>query len=178
MDVRICRPLPSDLPRVRRFLEMTMRHSFKINGIVGAELELVAAIQAKYQDMLEDVQSDGEQRFHLLAWQGELLVGCIGYGPPNELIRKHMGISSDEHVEVKSAYIHPSYKRSGIGVALLTEIVKQLKAGGWSEMYLDCGYGLSQPFWEKQFGQASKILVDYWGPKEHHMIWKVLLRTS
>ncbi len=175
MDLIIRRPRRKDLLMLRSFLEMTMRHSFKINGIVNAETELFKAIQSKYQDLLEDVQSDGEKHFHLLAMRGDVLVGCMGYGAPNELIRKYMAISSEEHVELKSAYVHPWYKRQGICVTLLRELVKQLQGRGWGEMYLDCGYGLSQPFWEKQFGPASKTLLDHWGPGEHHMIWKVLL---
>ena len=175
MDFIIRRPEIGDLPRLRVFLDRTMRHSFEINGIVGAEAELVSAIQSKYEDMLEDVQSAGKKQFHLLALQEDVIVGCMGYGPPNEIIRKHMGISVEQQVELKSAYIHPSSKRRGIGVALLKEIVKQLQGRGWGEMYLDCGYGLSQPFWEKQFGPASKTLQNHWGPGEHHMIWKVAL---
>ena len=175
MNFSIRRPEQGDLPRLRVFLEMTMKHSFEINGIVGAEAELLTAIQSKYEDMLEDVQSEGKKQFHLLALQANVIVGCMGYGPPNEIIRKHMGISVEQQVELKSAYILPSCQRRGIGLALLQAIVRQLKRKGWREMYLDCGYRLSQPFWQKEFGEASTILHNHWGPDEHHMIWKVTL---
>lgn len=175
MDLLIRRPTKKDLTALHRFLVISLHHAFETNHIIGAEAEIEKAIQSKYQDMIKDVQSLGKEQFHLLAFRADLLLGCIGYGPPNQMITQHMGISPLENVELKNAYVHPEFQRSGVGLALLKELLQHLRRSGIRQVYLDCGYPLAQAFWEKQFGIATKVLQDYWAPASHHMIWRVVL---
>lgn len=175
MELLIRRPTVPDLSKLHQFLELGLRHAFAMNGITGAETEITQAIEAKYKDMVRDVESVGQEQFHLLAFHAEQLIGCIGYGPPNSLITSHMEISVEGNWELKSAYVHPEFQGIGVGKTLLAEILKELRDRGRTQIYLDCGYGRSQPFWEKQFGVAIKTLLNYWGPEEHHMIWQVKL---
>jgi len=171
----IRRPTALDLPGLHQFMALGLRHAFATNQITGAEVEIEKAIGAKYKDMVSDVRSSGKEEYHLLAFRAELLVGCIGYGSPNSLITKHMKISAAGNLELKSAYVHPEFQGLGVGKLLVTAILDKLRATGVSHVYLDCGYRRSQPFWQKQFGEATKTLYNFWGAEEHHMIWQIRL---
>lgn len=172
----IRRPDFSDGEKLDAFFKMVITDTYQKEGIGHLGKDIENEIISKNTILLNDLESDGQERYFLIAFMDGCIVGTIEYGPPNEMI-----ISGSNHVladvvEVGTVYVHPDLQRQGIGTQLLHEMYTVLKSKGIDEFCLDSGYKQAQVVWKKKFGEPTYLLIDYWGEGSHHMIWKVKLK--
>lgn len=173
LDVKIRRPLATDIPQLNEFLKIVITDTFNKEGIGDMVDDLQDEIKTKKLYLQSDLESKGKKRYFLIALYDEQIIGTIEYGPASELIKKLTKNAYGNLVEVGTALVHPEFQGKGVGNKLLQAIITRLKSEGIQEFCLDCGYNRAQKIWKKKFGQPDYHFKDYWGKGQDHMIWRV-----
>lgn len=173
LDIEIRRPITENINELHQFFKTVITDTFHNEGI-GDQLEdLEAEIETKKAYLASDLESNGEDRFFLLALESEKVIGTIEYGAVSELICTCTDNHLKELQEVGTVFVHPDYQRMGVGNILLENMYRTLRDKGIREFCLDSGYARAQNIWKKKFGEPAYLLEDYWGEGYHHMIWRV-----
>jgi GNAT superfamily N-acetyltransferase len=171
--IEISRPKIEDIELINEFFQLVLIDTFERNGI----LDLVDVIAEEFKDkrrcLNQDVESDGVNRYFLIAKEDDKIVGSIEYGPSNELIISCTNGKLKELVEIGTVFVHPDYQNKGIGTSLLHLIFLEFEKNSISEFCLDSGYKTAQKTWIKKFGSPEYLLKDYWGEDDDHMVWRV-----
>lgn len=164
--------MPDDLPALVELFKKTITATFVREGIADSHAsELPKQIQYQVEAVNRDISSDGKLERFLVAEFDGVIIGCIAFGCPGELIRKNTDAILTDTVEIKSAYILPSFQQKGIGTLLFDSILMELKEKKITKYVLDSGYRTAQKVWTKKLGVPTVILTDFWGKDAHHMIW-------
>jgi len=173
LNVEIRRPRTEDINELHQFFRTVITDTFNQEGI-GDQLEdLEAEIESKKAYLTDDIASNGEDRFFLLALEREKIIGTIEHGVASDLICKCTDNALKELNEVGTVFVHPDYQRMGVGNLLLESMYRTLRNKEIREFCLDSGYARAQNIWKKKFGEPAYLLEDYWGEGYHHMIWRV-----
>ncbi|MCG1023594.1 GNAT family N-acetyltransferase [Sutcliffiella horikoshii] len=176
-NVKIRRPIPEDINELNHFFRTVITDTFIKEGIGDKLEDLEEEIQAKKTYLSSDLNSNGKERYFLLALDGDKIIGTIEYGAASDLICKCTDNAFKRFHEVGTVFVHPTYQRKGIGNVLLTRIMEILHSKEIKEFCLDSGYASAQKIWKKKFGDPAYLLKNYWGESYHHMIWRIKVRV-
>ena len=171
--IEINRPKFEDIELINEFFEIVIKDTFERNGISELVDTINEEIEDKRKTLNQDMESDGKNRYFLIAKEAEKIVGTIEYGPSNELIISCTNGELKELVEIGTVFVHPDYQKNGIGNRMLNELFVELKETGIEEFCLDSGYKSAQQIWINKFGNPEYHLKDYWGKDADHMVWRI-----
>ncbi|MBM6619617.1 GNAT family N-acetyltransferase [Bacillus suaedaesalsae] len=172
-NIKIRRPRINDVHELTEFFRIVLFDTFTKEGIDHLLEDLEEEIKAKENYFMNDMNSDGKDRYFLIALKEDKIIGTIEHGITSELINTCTGNTYKGLQEVGTIFVHPNFQNRGIGNLLLSEMYMNLKSKGLTEFCLDSGYRTSQKIWTKKFGNPDYLLKDYWGKDFHHMIWRV-----
>ena len=173
LQIEIVRPQPSELHEILQHLEITITETFKDAGVFeSAYDEYVEEVDYQTNLFKIDFESGGTKEYFLLAKYENKIIGTIGYGKPNSVIKEYYPNMEDTIGEIKAVYINPAYQNQKVGTQLFNASLEYLRMQNIEEFVLDCGYKNSQPFWIKLLGKPTVYLKDFYQPDSHHMIWK------
>jgi GNAT superfamily N-acetyltransferase len=172
--IEIRRPRIDDRAQLHQFFSHVIRDTFAREGLAELLDDIRSEIETKTQYLESDFDSDGKNRFFLIAIdkKDNKVIGSIEYGPVSELISSSTNGALNELVEVGTVFVHLDYQRRGVGTLLVNVILLTLQNRGIAEFCLDSGYTDAQKVWKKKFGAPDFVLKDYWGEGNDHMIWK------
>ncbi|MED0960565.1 GNAT family N-acetyltransferase [Bacillus paramycoides] len=173
-NVGIRRPNSNDLDELYLFFRMVITNTYKDEGLSQLLDDKENEINTKKQYLKNDFDSNGENRYFLLAidTSNEKIIGTIEVGPASTLINSCTGDVFKNLYEIGTVFVLPEYQRKGIGSLLLNAMYLTLLSRGITEYCLDSGYKKAQSIWTKKFGKPSYVLKNYWGESSDHMIWK------
>jgi len=173
MNIKIRRPRIEDMNELNQFFKIVITDTFAKEGISNQAESMNEEIETKGNYLENDFESNGEERFFLIALDNEKIIGSIEYGPASDLILNCTNHALKGLLEVGTVFVHPDYQKNGIGNLLLNNIYVTLQNKGIKEFCLDSGYCNAQKIWKKKFGEPDYLLKDYWEKGYDHMIWKI-----
>lgn len=173
--MKIGRPREEDTLKIHEFFDTVIRSTFGNNNLGGMRESLQEEKTYKRSCLRQDFDSEGQERYFLIAKLDETIIGTIEYGSSNEIV-KNVDEALIHIKEVGTVYVHPDYQRQGVGRKLLDAIGQSLIDRGFDQCIMDSGYPSAQAIWMKKFGPPYHLLKDYWGQGDDHMIW--LLKAS
>lgn len=173
-NIEILRPVLSDIEDIEQLYATVIRDTFITQNISEQHPdEIKDEVKSKIIGLKADLESNGEEEFHLIAKIDGRIVGIIGFGKVNDEIQKNYPkANSPEEIEVKDVYVLPNAQGKGIGSTLFNQAVQELKRRNISMFFLDSGFKLAQSYWRKKLGDPSIVKENYFGEGEHYMIWK------
>ena len=169
----IRRPKCNDLKQLNEFFKTVITDTFIQEGIGEKLNDIKDELEIKEKYIESDLRTQGKERFFLIAFCGNTIIGSIEYGPVSELIKKCTNNAYVELIEVGTVFVHPDFQSIGVGNILLQEMYDVLSKNGVREFCLDSGYSRAQKIWKKKFGDPDYLLKDYWGVGNDHMIWRI-----
>ena len=172
-NIEISRPNFEDIELINEFFKIVLRDTFERNEIANLVDLIVEEIEDKRRCLNQDIESDGKDRYFLIAKDDDKIVGSIEYGPSNELIVSCTNGKLKELPEIGTVFVHPDYQNKGIGSRMLNLIFMELKKNSIKEVCLDSGYKSAQKTWINKFGNPEYHLKDYWGEDSDHMVWRI-----
>ncbi|MBE5106675.1 GNAT family N-acetyltransferase [Bacillus thuringiensis] len=179
-NVEIRRPNSDDIDELYLFFRIVITNTYKDEGLSQLLDDIENEINTKKQYLKNDFDSNGENRYFLLAinTSNNKIIGTIEIGPASTLINSCTGGVLKDLYEIGTVFILPEYQRKGIGSLLLNTMFLTLLCRGITEFCLDSGYKKAQRIWTKKIGEPSYVLKDYWGESSDHMIWKKSLHDT
>ena len=172
LNIDIRRPGFEDLIELNQFFRTVITDTFLKNGI-GDLVEDIEEIETKRKYLESDIESNGKNRFFLIALYRGKIIGSIEFGPSSDLIRRLTGNALKDLNEVGTVFVHPEFQGKGIGNLLLNKVYATLYERGIEEFCLDSGYKSAQLIWQKKYGEPAYLIENYWGEGSHHMIWRL-----
>ena len=172
---RIKRPTEDDKDQLFEFIKTVVVDTCIKEGIEEMVEDLEEEIESKMQYLENDLKSNGELRYFLIAEYGGCIVGTIEYGPASDLINSCTHGKYKNLYEIGTVFVRPDYQGQGIGNLLLNAMIQELQCKGIKEFCMDSGYSNAQKIWRKKFGEPDYFIKDYWGEDRHHLIWKINL---
>lgn len=171
--VEIRRPRITDIKELKSFFKIVITDTFMKEGLGEKLNDVNEEVNAKERYVESDFDSNGKNRYFLIAIVGDKIIGSIEYGPASDLICKCTNHAFKELIEVGTVFVHPDFQRIGVGNLLLNTMYSTLQNKGIEEFCLDSGYSSSQKIWKKKFGEPCYLIKDYWDKGYDHMIWKI-----
>lgn len=176
-NIKIERPNRNDMEQINDFFKLVIFDTFGKNSISDLTEIIDSEIENKRKFLEQDIKSHGEERFFLIAKDGDKIVGCIEYGTCNEIIKAYVEDKFSEIIEIGTIFVHPEYQGDGLGSKLINCIFKELRAKNIEIFSLDSGYKSAQKIWTKKFGKPQYLLKNFWGENYDHMIWVLNLSS-
>ncbi len=170
IKIDIERPQRDDVIKLHDFFDLVIRDTFDKNEIEHLRAEIQEEKTYKRAILREDFDTQGKKHYFLVAKSEGEIVGTIEYGHANEIVCNEVSEISDV-IEVGTVFVHPNYQGLGIGRQMIEAIELALTKEGHSKYLMDSGYKSAQAVWTRKFGSPYKILENYWGEGDHHMIW-------
>lgn len=174
LNIEIRRPGYDDIEELNQFFTMVLMDTFAKEGLAYMTDEIEKEIEDKKIYLNEDIESNGEKRYFLIALDNEKIIGTIEYGPTGKLVINCTDGELKGVVEVGTVFVHPAYQKQGVGTIMLNMIYLTLLNRNIKEFCLDSGYKNAQKVWKKKFGEPNYILKDFWSEGYDHMIWRKL----
>ncbi|WP_025028958.1 GNAT family N-acetyltransferase [Caldalkalibacillus mannanilyticus] len=171
-NIEIKRPSKTDFDRLIDFFRLVIIDTFTKEGISHLKDDIEKEIKNKIHYLHMDLESNGKDRYFLIALEHNQVIGTIEYGPISQLINDCTQGEFEDLVEVGTLFVHPDHQKLGIGTLLLNTVYLTLQSHGINEFCLDSGYNGAQKVWKKKFGEPDYLLKDYWGRGYDHMIWR------
>lgn len=172
----IRRPSIEEVDLLNAFFEMVLKDTFEKNEYTDLKDLLEEEIQEKNRCIHQDFESNGRDRFFLIAEYQGRIIGSIEYGPSNELIEQCTNNELKDMLEIGTVFVHPDYQRQGLSALLFYQLFCELDKRRVDEICFDSGYKIAQSIWSKRFGRPQYYLKDYWGEDRHHMVWRVKVK--
>lgn len=176
--VIIRRPRIDELDSIQGFFELVLKDTFEMNGISDLKELLEEEIQDKNRCIKQNFETNGVDRFFLLAEYGDKIIGSIEYGIANDLLNSCTNHELEGMLEIGTVFVHPEYQRQGVGPLMLYSLFQVLISHAVEEICFDSGYKTAQKIWCKKFGSPQYLLENYWGEGSHHMVWRLNVRES
>lgn len=165
-----------DFEEVAELCQLVLEDTFRKEGIEEAVYDLMEELNTKKKYLAMDIDTEGKDRYFLLALNEGKIIGTMEFGRVSPLIvRLTEGVLSDLP-ELGTAFIHPKYQKKGAASFLLKEMEREMKRRGIREYCLDSGYQRAQKIWRRKFGVPAYTFKNYWGEHAPHMIWRVTLK--
>lgn len=174
-SIIIRRPETKDQKALHHLFVTVLTDTFEKEGISDQTYDLNEEIRTKMEYLNRDLESDGKDRFFLIAELHGSPIGTIEYGPSSHLIDTCTKGVLKSLPEVGTVFVHPNYQRKGIGTMLLDALLASMRVQGIEEFCLDSGYRAAQQVWLKKFGPPDYHLQNFWGEGVDHMIWRKAL---
>lgn len=174
--IEICRPKSTDKQKLTQFFTTVIQDTFAKEGISLLHEDLKNELETKNAYLQSDFDSNGAERYFLIAKDGQEIVGTIEYGHSSELINRTTGGALRDVYEIGTVFVHPGYQRCGIGSLLLNTMLLTFLNRGIEEFCMDSGYASAQTIWTRKMGEPDYWLKDYWGEGSDHMIWRRKLK--
>lgn len=173
-NIEIKRPSIDDYEELHQLFHTVIVDTFAREGLSDLADDIENEIEAKKQYLKCDFDSDGENRYFLIAVDkhSNKIIGTIEFGPSSKLINSCTDGTLKDLYEVGTVFVLPNYQRRGIGNLLLNVVLLTLLSRGIKEFCLDSGYTNAQKIWKKKFGEPNFLRKDYWDEACDHMIWK------
>ncbi len=171
-SIEIRRPKIEDTPKLHTFFRKVITDTFASEGIPDLLDDIEREIESKKTYLKNDFDSNGKNRYFLIALDKNKIIGTIEHGPASELIYHSTDRSWKKLQEIGTVFVHPDHQRQGIGTLLLNVMFLTLLTKEIKEFCLDSGYTNAQKIWTKKFGDPDYLLKDYWDEGYHHMIWR------
>lgn len=172
-NVIVRRPNTEDKNKLNKLFDIVIKDTFRKNGLEYLIEMIEEEIETKIKCLEQDLESDGDERYFLIAEIDNEIIGSIEYGASSELIKRCTDGELKDLIELGTIFVLPEYQGNGIGNLMIRKIANELKKKGINEICLDSGYKTAQKIWTKKFGKAQYQLKDYWLKDNDHMIWKV-----
>ncbi|MCR8847527.1 GNAT family N-acetyltransferase [Rossellomorea sp. SC111] len=170
--IEISRPNSRDKNELIQFFSTVIQDTFAKEGISSFHEDLKNEIETKCTYLQSDYDSNGTERYFLIAKDGQTIVGTIEYGHSSELINRTTNGALMDVYEIGTVFVHPGYQRRGIGSLLLNTMLLTFLNRGIAEFCMDSGYATAQTVWTRKLGDPDYWLKNYWGEDSDHMIWK------
>ena len=171
--IEIRRPKKEDSQELNDFFKNVIIDTFAREGITNMDDDINSEIETKAIYLNRDLESNGENRYFLIALIEDKIIGSIEYGESSELIDNCTEGALKEIVELGTVFVHPDYQRQGVGNLLLNEMYNAFKEKGIKEFCLDSGYSNAQKIWISKFGEPNYLFKNFWSKGNDHMIWKI-----
>lgn len=141
-NVNIRRPNSDDLDELHLFFRLVITDTFKNEGLSQLLDDIENEIKTKKQYLKNDLESNGESRYFLLAidTSNDKIIGTIEIGPASTLINSCTDSVLKDLYEIGTVFILPEYQRKGVGSLLLNTMYLTLLSRGITECCLDSGY--------------------------------------
>lgn len=173
--IQIRRPKLDDRNELLELFRIVITDTFMKDDIQNILTDITASIEAEIKAKKEyidrDFESNGQERYFLLALNDEKIVGTIEYGPTSEQICKWTNNDLKGILKVGTIFVHPESQRKGIGNLLIQNIYITLQKQGIEEFCMDSGFKRAQEVWLRKYGEPAYLLEDCWGKGYSHMIW-------
>ncbi|MGJ7913027.1 GNAT family N-acetyltransferase [Neobacillus sp. LXY-1] len=176
VKVEVRRPKQEEREELNQFFSLVIKDTFLKEGISDLVYDMEEEIETKNQYLQADFDSNGRNRYFLIAATGDKIIGTIAFGSSNSLIQECSKGDLTDVIEIGTVYIHPDYQNRGIGTLLLNTMLLTLMSKGIEEFCLDSGYKNAQKIWRKKLGEPDYWMKNYWGEGSDHMIWHRLLK--
>nr|WP_090237541.1 GNAT family N-acetyltransferase [Fictibacillus solisalsi] len=172
-EMTIRRPAKTDQEELNELFIAVIKHTFKKEGLSHMTEEMEEEIEQKKQFLETDLVSNGIAHYFLIAVDADKnkIIGTIACGPANELILSGTNGVLKDCLEIGTVFVHPAYQKQGVGSALLSHLIRDMREKGIIRYCLDSGYKQAQNVWRNKLGEPSYFMEDYWGEGNHHMIW-------
>ncbi len=177
-EVIIRTPGTEELNSIYAFFQIVLKDTFEINGIGDLAELLEEELQDKRRCINQYFDTDGRDRFFLIAEFNHEIIGSIEYGLSNELLKRCTNDEMKDLYEIGTVFVHPKYQKKGISSLLLHHIFNALNSRGIEEVCFDSGYRIAQKIWCGKFGEPEYYLRNYWGEGSHHMVWRVRVKDA
>jgi GNAT superfamily N-acetyltransferase len=171
--IEIKRPRIENIKELKAFFRIVITDTFIKEGLGERLKDINDEVEVKEKYLVRDFDSNGKNRYFLIALNGDKIIGSIEYGLASDLICNCTNNSYKNLFEVGTLFVHPDYQRMGVGNLLLNSIYSVLQNKGIKEFCLDSGYTNAQKIWKKKFGEPDYLLKDYWDKGYDHMIWRI-----
>ena len=76
-NIEISRPKFEDIELINEFFEIVIRNTFEKNGIADLINIIVEEIKDKRRCLNQDIESDGKNRYFLIAKEDDKIIGSI-----------------------------------------------------------------------------------------------------
>lgn len=177
-NIKIRRPRIEDKDELLDFFKLVLEDTFIKEGIQDLVEDLEEEIVAKEKYLEDDLMTNGDLVYFLMAEDQGKIVGTIQYGPSSDLIDSCTKGEYKDLYEIASVFVRPDYQGQGIGSLLLKSIYQVMEGKRIKEFCLDSGYSNAQKIWTKKFGEPAFFLPNYWSEGHHHLIWRVDLNSN
>jgi len=168
----------ADRNELIRFFKFVLEDTIMVNELNHETGLLEEEFTEKIRRLDEDLNSDGQIRYFLLAeYQGEI-IGSIEYGPTSTLLNDGTKNAISDLYEIGTVLVLPKYQRQGIVSLLFDRLLARLELLNVNEVCFDSGYKVAQRIWTKKFGKPEYYLKDYWGKDAHLMVWRINVKAS
>lgn len=172
LDLEIRTPAKKDIESINSFFEIVIKHTYIKEGLGDLTDDIENEIEDKKRRFIEAIETNGEERYFLIALDNNQIVATIECCPSNDIIIKGSYNELKDVIEIATVFVHPNYQYKGIGSFLLNLIYLHLMSKNVQEFCLDSGYSSAQLVWKKKFGDPDYVLKNYWGEGFDHMIWR------
>lgn len=149
LNIEIRRPNLEDMHELHQFFRLVVTDTFIKEGIGHLSDDIEMEIETKKNYLKQDLESNGEKRYFLIALNQNKIIGTIEYGKASDLIRQCTANVLQDTNEVGTVFVHPEYQRRGIGSMLLNKMLITLHNRKIKEFCLDSGYKNAQEFGRK-----------------------------
>lgn len=170
-DIKLRRPHIDDLDLLESFFTMMVNDTYQKEGIGHLTDFISHEIKCKILYVEEDIKTAGEDRFFLIAFERDEIVGTVAIGPPGDDALKCSNFEAKGLYEIGSVFVHPDRQNLGIGKMLINTILKELQKRHGETFCLDSGYSRAQKVWTHLLGTPTFTVEDYWGENTPHMVW-------
>ena len=151
LNITIRRPTLDDKEKLHDFSQLAITDTFLKEGIDKNTYDLEDEIETKKKYLQLDLDSNGIQRYFLIAELDGNIVGTIEYGKSSDLISSCTNGELGHLVELGTAFVKPDLQNQGIGSLLLRAMDDKMLERGIVEYCLDSGYSNAQKIWTKKF---------------------------
>ncbi|MDV4151337.1 GNAT family N-acetyltransferase [Clostridium sp. AL.422] len=170
-NLTIIRPTKDDLKSTYSVFEESITDAFEKEGLGHLKEDILSEIEYKKYLINCSVDSLDPDTYFFIAKIDDNVIGTISFGPCGNDIKKCTNNELDAIGELGSLYVLPDYQGKGVGSALIHTMIEYIHKLGIEEFCLDSGYRRAQKRWLRKFGEPYKIVKNYWGENNDHMIW-------
>lgn len=172
-DVTVRRPKKEEIFQIEEFMRGVLVDTYIKEQIDETMYDLQEELATKKAYLASYFESDGKDRYFLVAVSGNNIVGTMEFGKQSALLKELTKGELKEVPEMGTAFVHPDHQGQGIASTLLEELKRELRRRGIREFCLDSGYQRAQRIWKKKFGSPRYTFENYWAEGVSHEIWIV-----
>lgn len=173
-NIEIRRPTEDDIIEPNNLFEVVIKDNFLKENVEDDDF-INDEISDKNKKIRDDLNSNGEKIFFLIACFDNKIVGTIEYGPSSELVEELSDGRLKDVVEIGTVFVLPEYQKKGIGTLLINSLYITFLSRNINEFCLDSGYSIAKQIWTRKYGEPTIIKKDHWAENVDHFVWHINL---